>query len=95
MIDLHPDRSGFGCHFTAFRASAKDGASGGEIKIKDLVDLIVKLTDFKGKVIWDNSKPDGQPRRMMDIKRAEKEFDFKIKILFEEGLKKTIDWYNK
>lgn len=69
--------------------------AGFEISIKDLVGLIVKLTGFKGKIIWDTSKPDGQPRRCLDIKRAEQEFGFKAKTTFEEGLKATIDWYNK
>ena len=67
--------------------------AGFEISIKDLVGLIVKLTGFKGKIIWDNSQPDGQPRRCLDTARAEKEFGFKAKTPFEDGLKKTIDWY--
>jgi len=69
--------------------------AGFEITIKDLVELIVGLTGFAGKVVWDSSKPDGQPRRMLDISRAEKEFGFKAKTPFEEGLKKTIEWYKK
>lgn len=69
--------------------------AGFEITIKDLVKLIVKLTGFKGKIIWDTSKPDGQPRRMLDIKRAEKEFGFKAKVGLEEGLKRTIKWYRQ
>ena len=67
--------------------------AGFEISIKDLVDLIVKLTGFKGEIIWDSSKPDGQPRRMLDTSRAEKEFGFRAKTDFEEGLTKTIYWY--
>ena len=67
--------------------------AGFEIRIKDLVALIVKLTEFKGKVVWDSSKPDGQPRRMLDISKANKEFGFKSKIQFEQGLKETIKWY--
>jgi GDP-L-fucose synthase len=67
--------------------------AGFEISIKDLVDLIVKLTGFGGKIIWDKSKPDGQPRRMLDVTKAEKEFGFKAKTKFEEGLKRTIEWY--
>ncbi|MFA5104867.1 MAG: GDP-L-fucose synthase [Candidatus Margulisiibacteriota bacterium] len=69
--------------------------AGFEIKIKDLVDLIAKLTDFKGKVIWDTTKPDGQPRRMLDVSRAKKEFGFKAQTSFEEGLKNTIEWYKR
>ena len=67
--------------------------AGFEIAIKDLVELIAKLTGFKGKIIWDTSKLDGQPRRMLDVSRAEKEFGFIAKTIFEEGLKKTIEWY--
>lgn len=67
--------------------------AGFEIKIKDLVDLIVKLIGYKGKVIWDNSKPDGQPRRCLDTSKAEKEFSFKAKTSFEDGLRKTINLY--
>ena len=67
--------------------------AGYEISIKDLVDLIAKLTGFKGKIIWDEAKPDGQPRRMLDVSKAEKEFGFRAKTSLEEGLKKTIEWY--
>lgn len=67
--------------------------AGFEITIKDLVELIAKLTGFKGKITWDTSKPDGQPRRMLDVSRAEKEFGFRAKTTFKEGLKKTIEWY--
>jgi|TARA_B100000315_G_scaffold188798_1_gene178551 GDP-L-fucose synthase len=67
--------------------------SGFEITIKDLVNLIVKLTGFRGDVVWNTSKPDGQPRRMLDTSKAEREFGFKSKIDFDEGLRKTIDYY--
>ena len=67
--------------------------AGFEISIKKLVDLIVKLTKFKGDIIWDSSKPDGQPRRCLDTARARKEFGFKAKVPFEIGLKRTISWY--
>jgi len=67
--------------------------AGFEISIKELVELIVELTDFKGRIVWDKTRPDGQPRRMLDISKAEKEFGFKAKTGFEEGLKKTIEWY--
>lgn len=67
--------------------------SGMEISIKDLVELICRLMDFKGEIHWDSSKPDGQPRRMLDVSRAKAEFDFTAKVGFEEGLKKTIAWY--
>jgi len=61
-----------------------------EIKIKDLVKLICKIMDFKGQIRWDFSKPDGQPRRMVDATLAKKEFGFRAKTDFEEGLRKTI-----
>jgi len=67
--------------------------AGFEISIKDLVGLIVKLTGFKGKFTWDKTKPDGQPRRCLDVSRARKEFGFKAATLFEAGLRKTVDWY--
>jgi len=67
--------------------------SGIEISIKDLVRLICKLMDFKGKIRWDTSKPDGQPRRMLDTNRAKKEFGFVAKTDLKTGLQKTIDWW--
>jgi len=69
--------------------------AGFEITIKDLVELIVELTAFNGKIVWDQSKPDGQPRRMLDTSRAKNEFGFEAKMDFEEGLKKTIEWFQK
>ncbi|MFA5743037.1 MAG: GDP-L-fucose synthase [Candidatus Paceibacterota bacterium] len=66
-----------------------------EISIKDLVELICRLMDFKGEIRWDVSKPDGQPRRMLNTSLAEKEFGFKAKNSFEDGLKKTIRWYEE
>lgn len=62
--------------------------AGFEISIKDLVGLIVKLIGFQGKIVWDTTKPDGQPRRMLDTSKAEKEFGFKAKTPFEVGLRK-------
>lgn len=69
--------------------------AGFEISIYDLVNLIVKFTGFTEKIVWDSSKPDGQPRRTLDVTRAEKEIRFKAKTDFEEGLRKTIEWYMK
>ena len=66
-----------------------------EISIEDLAELIAKLTGFKGKITWDESKPDGQPRRRLDTTRAKQEFNFKAKMDFTEGIKKTIDWYRR
>jgi GDP-L-fucose synthase len=67
--------------------------SGREVTIKELVNLIAKLTKFEGQIIWDFSKPDGQPRRYLDTTRAKAEFGFEAKKGLEEGLSKTIDWY--
>lgn len=69
--------------------------TGFEISIKDLVELIAKLTGFSGKIIWDTTKPDGQPRRRLDTSRAEKAFGFRAKVEFETGLKKTVAWYQE
>jgi GDP-L-fucose synthase len=67
--------------------------AGFEITIKDLVEKIAKLTGFGGEIRWDNSRPDGQPRRRLDVSRAKAEFGFEAKMDFDEGLKKTIQWY--
>lgn len=67
--------------------------SGMEISIKELVNLIADLMDYKGEIEWDTSKPDGQPRRSLDTSKAKKEFGFEAETDFKEGLKKTIDWY--
>jgi GDP-L-fucose synthase len=67
--------------------------SGFEISIRDLVDLIAKLTGFSGQIIWDTSQPDGQPRRCLDTSRAKREFGFSAQVSLEEGLKRTIEWY--
>lgn len=66
-----------------------------EIKIKKLIEHIAKLTGFKGKITWDTAKPDGQPRRSLDTSKAYKEFGFRAKTNFEQGLKKTIQWYER
>ena len=69
--------------------------SGMEISIKDLITLIARLTEFEGEIVWDSSKPDGQPRRALDTQRADDYFGFKAQMTFEEGLKHTIDWYKE
>jgi GDP-L-fucose synthase len=69
--------------------------AGFEISISDLVGLIVKHSGFTGDVIWDASKPDGQPRRMVDTSRAAKYFGFVAKTPFEEALRSTIEWYRR
>jgi GDP-L-fucose synthase len=67
--------------------------SGFEISIQDLAFLVARLMDYRGRVAFDESKPDGQPRRLLDISRAQREFGFRAKTGFEEGLRNTIDWY--
>lgn len=67
--------------------------AGFEISIKDLVHLIADLTGFKGRITWDTTKPGGQPRRCLDVARAEREFGFQARTDFEDGLKRTIEWY--
>ena len=69
--------------------------TGAEISINELVNLIITLTNFKGKIIWDSDKPEGQPRRCVDTTRACKEFGFKAKTKLEDGLKKVIKWYRE
>jgi len=69
--------------------------TGTEISIRDLVKLIVKMTGFKGKVVWDTAKPDGQPRRRLDVSRIKKEIGFTARVDFAEGLRRTIRWYQR
>jgi GDP-L-fucose synthase len=69
--------------------------AGFEIRIRDLAELIARLTRFEGELVWDASKPDGQPRRMLDTSRARAEFGWKARIGFEEGLKETIEWFER
>jgi GDP-L-fucose synthase len=69
--------------------------SGYEISIKNLVEMIARLTGFTGDLVWDTSKPNGQPRRRLDVSRAEKLFGFRALTPFEEGLHQTIDWYRQ
>jgi GDP-L-fucose synthase len=64
-----------------------------EISIKDLVSMIADLVGFKGRIVWDDSKPDGQPRRCLDTSRARERFGFTAQIPFEKGLRETINWY--
>ena len=67
--------------------------SGTEISIKDLTELVARLTGFEGELRWDASKPDGQPRRRLDVTRARQAFGFEASVALEDGLTKTIDWY--
>ena len=85
----------------ALAAERYDGADpvnlgvGREITIRELVEVIARLTGFQGEVRWDQSKPDGQPRRALDTRRAREQFGFEAKTTFDDGLKRTIDWYEK
>lgn len=67
--------------------------SGYEISIKDLAELISRLVGYSGELVWNEAYPNGQPRRLLDVSRAEELFGFRARVNFEEGLRKTIDWY--
>ncbi len=69
--------------------------SGAEISIKNLAELIQRLTGYHGRLVWNTNKPNGQPRRGLDTTRAEKYFGFKAAVTFEDGLRRTIDWYRE
>ncbi len=69
--------------------------SGEEIRIRDLVTMIKEMTGYEGAVEWDSSRPDGQPRRSLDVSRAEKEIGFRAATLFRDGLGETIEWYKE
>jgi GDP-L-fucose synthase len=67
--------------------------AGAEISIRDLVKKIAELTGFRGRVVWDTTKPDGQPRRSLDVSRAQQEFGFRARTTFDDGLERTVRWY--
>lgn len=67
--------------------------TGREVLIRELVEMIARLTNFKGEIRWQRDKPDGQPRRQLDVTRAAEKFGFRARTSFEEGLRRTIDWY--
>ena len=67
--------------------------AGTEVTIRDLVHLVAEATGFRGKIAWDATKPDGQPRRCLDVSRAEREFGFRATTDFSEGLRRTVEWY--
>ena len=67
--------------------------SGKEVSIKALVEMIARLTGLEGKIVWDTTKPNGQPRRSLDTSRAHRVFGFKAQVWFAEGLRQTIEWY--
>lgn len=77
------------------KSDAVNLGSGEEISIKDLAEKIAGLTGFKGKIAWDTTKPNGQPRRKLDTSKAKNEFGFESGVNFDEGLQQTIDWYVK
>jgi GDP-L-fucose synthase len=93
---LYVDDAAEGIVLAAERYNKSDPVNlgaGFEISIRELAELIVELTGYTGKIVWDSSQPDGQPRRMLDTGRAFREFGFRAQTGFREGLKKTIDWY--
>jgi len=69
--------------------------SGQEISIKDLAEMVAHLTGFNGKIVWDTTKPNGQPRRALDTSRAVDYFGWQARTPFEEGLRQTIAWYRQ
>lgn len=69
--------------------------NGREITIRDLTEMIAKMTGFAGRIEWDTTKPNGQPRRCLDVERARERFGFVAATPFEDGLRRTIDWYRE
>jgi GDP-L-fucose synthase len=69
--------------------------AGFEISIRDLVEMVARLVGFTGRIVWDASKPDGQPRRCLDVARAERLFGFRAQVGFQDGLRRTIEWYRQ
>jgi GDP-L-fucose synthase len=69
--------------------------NGREITIKDLTEMVARIAGFKGRIRWDLTKPDGQPRRCLDVSRAARELGFQAKTSLEDGLKKTVEWFEK
>ena len=95
---LYVDDAAKGIVLAAERYEGADPVNlgvGQEITIRDLVELIVRLTEFAGEIRWDPSKPDGQPRRALDTSRAREQFGFVATTGFEDGLRRTIDWYEQ
>ncbi|MGE0370053.1 MAG: GDP-L-fucose synthase, partial [Candidatus Dadabacteria bacterium] len=69
--------------------------SGREIRIRDLAGMIKEMTGYQGEIVWDTSRPDGQPERRLDVSRAKAEFGFRATTTFEEGLAATVTWYRE
>jgi GDP-L-fucose synthase len=95
---LHADDCAEGLLLAAERYDKSEPVNlgvGFEISIKDLAEKIAALSGFRGRIEWDASKPDGQPRRCLDVRRAEAEFGFRARVGFDEGLRETIDWFKR
>jgi GDP-L-fucose synthase len=93
---LYVEDAAEGILLAAERYNASDPVnlgSGMEISIRDLVNLVARLTEFQGQIVWDASKPDGQPRRCLDTSKASRLFGFKAHTSFKEGLRRTVEWY--
>ncbi|NLE83443.1 MAG: NAD-dependent epimerase/dehydratase family protein, partial [Chloroflexi bacterium] len=93
---IYVDDAAEGITLATMRYNSSDPVNIGsnfEISIKDLTELIARLTGFEGEIRWDTSKPNGQPRRKLDTSRAKERFAFEAKTNFEDGLRRTIEWY--
>ena len=93
---LYVDDAAEGIALAAERYNKPDPinlGSGMEISIRHLTELIAEMTGFTGEIVWDSSKPDGQPRRALDTSRAEQEFGFKASTQFRDGIRRTVEWY--
>lgn len=95
---LYVDDAARGVVLAAERYNKPDPVNlgaGSEISIKDLVTIIGRYTGFTGKIRWDKTKPDGQPRRCLVVSRAKEEFGFEATVPFQDGLRRTVEWYRK
>jgi GDP-L-fucose synthase len=95
---LHADDAAEGILLATERYNSSEPVNigaGMETSIENLAGLIAKLTGFQGRIVWDSSKPDGQPRRSLDTARAAEQFGFRARVPFEQGLKETIEWYRQ
>lgn len=95
---LYVEDSAEGILLAAERYNASDPVnlgSGAEISIRDLAETIARLTGFEGRLVWNTSMPNGQPRRALDTSKADALFGFRARVGFEEGLRNTIDWYRQ
>lgn len=93
---LYVEDAADGILLAAERYNASDPVNLGsayEISIRELTELIARLTNFQGRIVWDSSKPNGQPRRKLDVSRAEERFGFRSQVTFEQGLRATIAWF--